>query len=163
MVSWTYLRFYKPAFPDLDTAQSPALRGDASDSFAFTNLFPEVMRPAISGISDSVFNLLVAVRVCTPFSAEAQQHAGGRDMYQSRAQGSSRAETERRRALALKALDQRLNDAAKRAPVVVPQPKEMVKGGVMSQPRGEGVMEVGGGGGMLGETRYEPEEERTGN
>ena len=31
---WTYLRFYKKTFPDLEDGQAPALKGDASETFA---------------------------------------------------------------------------------------------------------------------------------
>lgn len=38
--SWTYLRFYKTAFPDLDSSQPTSLRGDASETFALAEFFP---------------------------------------------------------------------------------------------------------------------------
>ncbi|OAA67176.1 rhomboid family protein [Niveomyces insectorum RCEF 264] len=70
LVSWTYLRFYKSVFPDLDSAsQMPALRGDASETFALAEFFPGPVKPLVAAVSDAVFNVLVAVRLCTPFTA----------------------------------------------------------------------------------------------
>ena len=157
IVSWTYLRFYKPAFPDLDTNQGASLRGDASETFAFAEFFPDVARPAISGISDQIFNLLVTLRICTPFSQADHQASRGETAYVGRsAAGSSRAETERRRALALKALDQRLNAATAAAAARPPQPPAAGQGDVSTQPKvTQPAMTASGN--MLGETHYNPE------
>ena len=130
LTSWTYLRFYKSAFPDLDASQGPSLRGDASETFAFAEFFPAPVKPLVAAVSDAVFGVLVALRVCTPFSAadisaRAAAAASGSDGYhhmhhggghgQRGAAGGTRAEAERRRALALRALDQRLHVAAANA------------------------------------------------
>lgn len=111
-------------------------------------------------MADAVWAALVAVRVCAPFQGDDSNSSGGSGAagaapYAARApQGSSRAETERRRALALKALDQRLQAAT--AAREQPQPREAVEGGVVAQPLvGGGGMEVEGGVG--GETRGGPE------
>src|ERR1700710_1711630 len=69
MTSWTYLRFYKAAFPDLETSQPSSLRGDASESFAFAEFFPEPAKPFVSAFSNQVYTVLVSLRICTPFSA----------------------------------------------------------------------------------------------
>ncbi|KAK1782991.1 eukaryotic integral membrane protein-domain-containing protein [Copromyces sp. CBS 386.78] len=116
ITSWTYLRFYKAVFPDLDQSQTSSLRGDASETFAFAEFFPGPVRPLVAGISDNVFNVLVAMRVCAPFtqdhiSAARGDNAFSHHSHQRGAPGSARAEAERRRALALKALDQRLHAA----------------------------------------------------
>lgn len=37
---WTYLRFYKKTFPDLESGQSPSLKGDASETFAMYGSHP---------------------------------------------------------------------------------------------------------------------------
>lgn len=134
ITSWTYLRFYKSAFPDLDVSQGPSLRGDASETFAFAEFFPAPVKPVVAAISDAVFKIFVAVRICTPFSAAdistraAAAAAAGGDGYHMHHHGSghhggggraggggTRAEAERRRALALRALDQRLHVAAANA------------------------------------------------
>lgn len=126
LTSWTYLRFYKTVFPDLDSSQSPyssssSLHGDASETFAFSEFFPGPAKPLVAAVGDQVFNILVSLRLCTPFSqAEVSAAAAGPGGYhhnnhnhnhRGAAPGSARAEAERRRALALKALDQRLHAA----------------------------------------------------
>ncbi|KAK1836174.1 eukaryotic integral membrane protein-domain-containing protein [Podospora conica] len=175
-VSWTYLRFYKPIFPDLDASQPASLRGDASETFALSEFFPGPARPAVAALSAQVFDLLVALRLCTPFSAAdisaAARAAAGGDNSGSRAPGSARAEAERRRALALRALDQRLHAAtagsAQRAQsaavpaAAVKQPAPSATGPtvkVQPQVGSQGVMQAGGG--LLGQTNYNPEGERS--
>lgn len=125
MTSWTYLRFYKKQ-PDLSTAGTGnnQLRGDASETFAFSYFWPDVMQPPVAAIADGIYNALVAIRVCTPFSAEDVEI--GNEQATARGEGglpnllnhggsrngrSKQEEAERRRALALKALDQRLHAA----------------------------------------------------
>lgn len=100
------------------------MKGDPSETFAFVSFFPDVFHPVLAPICDSVFNALVQLKLCTPFSDSAietaTENAASRSegglpsiMNQSGgAGGGKRAEAERRRALALKALDQRLNAAA---------------------------------------------------
>lgn len=164
MVSWTYLRFYKTAIPDLDISQPSSLRGDASETFAFTEFFPDAAKGPIGIVSSIVYNFLVAIKICTPFSpADA---SASRDSFTHRsAPGSTRAETERRRALALKALDQRLHAAQAGLPMtaktpqppstavtdVTVQPKPSTQTAMTSQPSN-----------MLGETSYLPEREGEG-
>ncbi|KAK7748010.1 hypothetical protein SLS53_001262 [Cytospora paraplurivora] len=120
LTSWTYLRFYKTVFPDLDASQAPysSLRGDASETFAFAEFFPGPVKPLVAAAGDHIFNILVSLRLCTPFS-QADVSAAGTGYHghnhshghRGAAPGSARAEAERRRALALKALDQRLHAA----------------------------------------------------
>lgn len=111
IVSWVYLRFYKAALPDLETSQPASLRGDASETFAFAEFFPDPVKPVIAALSNQVYDVLVSLKICTPFS-QADVSASRGDTYVQRgAPGGARAEAERRRALALKALDQRLNAA----------------------------------------------------
>ena len=174
LVSWTYLRFYKVAFPDLDTSQAASLRGDASETFAIAEFFPGPVRPLITAISDQVFNLLVAMRLCVPFSAADISAARGDHHHtftHRGAPGSARAEAERRRALALRALDQRLHaataTAAARAqsapvpPAVIPPIPSATGPTVQSQPQAASQNPMtapqAGSGGMLGETNYNPD------
>jgi len=127
MTTWIYLRFYKKQ-PDL-TGNSTSIKGDASETFSFATFFPNVVQPPIAAVCDQVFDLMCALKLCTPFSDEAielsnQQAASRGDaglptfVRQSRGKVgmSKREEAERRRALALRALDQRLNDAASSQP-----------------------------------------------
>ncbi|CAG8493320.1 2199_t:CDS:2 [Cetraspora pellucida] len=87
------------------------LRGDRSETFSIASFFPEFMQPPIKIISKLVFNILVLLRCCKPikrrrfaFDLESSLHVNASPM-----PGSARAEAERRRALALKALDKRLH------------------------------------------------------
>jgi hypothetical protein len=160
LTSWTYLRVYKTVFPDLDTSQSASLRGDASETFAFAEFFPNPVKPFVAAFADQVFEVLVAMRLCTPFSQAEMSAARGENFLQRGAPGSARAEAERRRAIALKALDQRLHaassNAASRAgaeppsqptgPAVETQPAPSTQTAMTSQP-----------GPMLGETKFEPD------
>jgi hypothetical protein len=174
LVSWTYLRFYKAVFPDLDSSQSSSLRGDASETFAIAEFFPGPVRPAVTSISTQVFNMLVAVRLCVPFSAADISVARGdhHHTFSHRgAPGSARAEAERRRALALRALDQRLHaataNAATRAqnapvpPAVAPPIPSATGPTVQSQPQAHGhnamTAQADGGSGLLGQTNYNPD------
>ncbi|KAL8730320.1 MAG: hypothetical protein Q9181_004707 [Wetmoreana brouardii] len=126
MTSWTYLRFYKIQ-PDLLNASTGnnQLRGDASETFAFAYFWPDAIQPPVAAMTDGIYNVLVAFRVCTPFSAEDVQT--GNEQATARGEGglpnilnqggsrhgrNKQEEAERRRALALKALDQRLHAAS---------------------------------------------------
>lgn len=170
VTSWTYLRFYKRQ-PDLTgtSTNGSGIKGDASETFAFACFFPDAVQPIVSFISDRVYSILIAVRVCTPFSAEdiasgneqaiARGEAGLPSLLNptGRSDGRSmgkREEAERRRALALKALDQRLQAAsANRTPHTpssssVP-PRSNQQSTVPAVPPGQS---------MLGETNYVPDQ-----
>ncbi|EJP62117.1 Rhomboid-like protein 19 [Beauveria bassiana] len=157
LASWTYLRFYKTVFPDLDASQPTSLRGDASETFAFAEFFPAPAKPVVSAVSNQVFDVLVAVRLCTPFSATdvLQRRGGGGGS--GGAPGGARAEAERRRAIALRALDQRLNAASNAAGKQAPQPASQTAGPpVHTQPQTtQAAMTTEGQ--VLGETKFEPE------
>ncbi|KAH8687759.1 eukaryotic integral membrane protein-domain-containing protein [Tricladium varicosporioides] len=154
-VSWTYLRFYKSAFPDLEASQSTTLRGDASESFAFSEFFPDPIKPLIASISNEIFKILVAFRICTPFSQADVSASRGETIVQRGTPGSARAEAERRRALALKALDQRLHAATAGPSKPKPPPPTVAGPSVQIQPQ-PNVQEPAT---MLGETNYVPERE----
>lgn len=157
ITSWTYLRFYKPVFPDLDSSQPTSLRGDASETFAFAEFFPAPVKPFVATVADQIFDVLVSLRLCVPFSADASGSRGD-SFVQRGTPGSARAEAERRRAIALKALDQRLNAATANAtrlppsqpsgPTVQSQPQSSTQTAMTSQP-----------GPLLGETKFEPDHE----
>ncbi|KAL9941201.1 hypothetical protein D7B24_005803 [Verticillium nonalfalfae] len=173
LISWTYLRFYKTVFPDLDASQSAGLRGDASETFAFSEFFPGPVKPFVAAAANQIFEVLVAMRVCTPFSQDsvsAARGGGSGSFIQRGGPGGARAEAERRRALALKTLDQRLyaatagrgahqstssSTAAAAAPPAQPtgptvqsQPQPNTQTAMTSQPAA-----------MLGETNYTPDQE----
>ena len=125
LVSWIYLRFYRVSELSSATAtggEGLKLKGDASDTFAFVAFFPDAVHPYLAPFCDNVYATLVQLKVCTPFSDEAievgNENAASRSegglpsLMDGRGGSGRRAEAERRRALALKALDQRLNAAA---------------------------------------------------
>lgn len=132
LTSWTYLRFYKRQYDLSSTSTSgegSTLKGDASETFAFAMFFPDAIQPPIIFVSSQIYNLLIAVKICTPFSTEeiassneqaaARGEAGLPSLLNNAGRGRSmvkREEAERRRALALKALDQRLNVASANRP-----------------------------------------------
>jgi membrane associated rhomboid family serine protease len=126
ITAWTYLRFYKRQ-PDLSgtATGSQGLRGDASETFAFAAFFPDKIQPPIAFVCDHVYTLLINMRICTPFSNEdietgnqqaaARGEAGLPSLLNNGGRTGKgtgkREEAERRRALALQALDQRLSAA----------------------------------------------------
>lgn len=136
--SWTYLRFFKKQADLAGTGTSSMLKGDASETFAFAYFWPDIVQPPVAAIADGVYNAFVAVRILTPFSAEdvetsnVQATARGEGGLPSLLNpggrrgggGGKREEAERRRALALKALDQRLHaaTASKGQPAAASQP-----------------------------------------
>jgi len=156
-VSWTYLRFYKPAFPDLDTAQSSNLRGDASETFAFSEFFPDPLKPTISVFSNAVYQILISLRICTPFSDA--DIAASREELSLQRPGSVRAEQDRRRALALKALDQRLHAATASVKTQAPPPPAPSGPSVQTQPTPVAQTAMSNpSGALLGETTYDGDE-----
>jgi hypothetical protein len=129
LTGWLYLRFYRISdIGATESATGGVMKGDPSETFAFVSFFPDVFHPVLAPVCDSVFNALVQLKLCTPFSDSAIETAtenaasrseGGLPSIMNQPGGAAggggggkRAEAERRRALALKALDQRLNAAA---------------------------------------------------
>jgi hypothetical protein len=155
LTAWVYLRFFRVSpLVSAATGDGSVTKGDASETFAFAHFFPEPMHTPVAALSDGVYNACVSLGVCTPFSE--QDIDAGNEQASARAEGGlpsimnpssrggkgggTRAEAERRRALALKALDQRLHAAAARGPTTASP--------AAPSPSGPS---------MLGETTYEPE------
>lgn len=125
LTGWTYLRFYKVQTDFSGTSTGGAkIRGDASETFAFAYFWPDVVQPPIAAVTDSIYNALIALHICTPFTAEDIETSNEQSIMRAegslpsllnqddRRGGGKREEAERRRALALKALDQKLSAAA---------------------------------------------------
>lgn len=104
--SWVYLRFYKPAIPDLGVQMS-AIRGDASETFALSQFFPEVLQGPIDWVATITFDALVSLGICVPFGQDPSDQRNEMG-HRTAGTGVGRAEAERRRTLALRALDQKL-------------------------------------------------------
>ena len=138
LTSWIYLRFYRvaPSLATSATGEGSLTKGDASDTFAFSHFFPDSVQHLIDPLCDSIYKSLVAFRICTPFSEDDVD--AGNEQATARAEGGlpslmdpsgrggrtgvRREEAERRRALALRALDQRLNAAAANRANAAPDP-----------------------------------------
>ena len=125
MTSWIYLRFYRRTrlLSTTITGDGSIIRGDASETFAFAHFFPDPLYMPVSVVSNFLYDCLISLRICSPFTAEDvdasnEQAIARRDFElpattrQGQYEGTNRREeAERRRALALKALDQRLHSS----------------------------------------------------
>ncbi|KAF9419841.1 hypothetical protein BGZ94_009292 [Podila epigama] len=107
-ISWIYSRFFRV---------QDGIRGDRSEEFSFASFFPSFLQTPVKHISNASFGILVRLGICSPtgfggsfrYDLENPQMSGlGHTFTQP---GSLRAEAERRRALALKALDMRIHAA----------------------------------------------------
>ncbi|KAG5651420.1 hypothetical protein H0H81_008704 [Sphagnurus paluster] len=97
-VGWIYLRFYKKNTGEggVDTY------GDRSETFSLVSWFPPFMHKPLTLLGNLVFNLATRFHLIPSSSGDLESGA------YAQVPGSARAEAERRRAMALKALDQRL-------------------------------------------------------
>jgi hypothetical protein len=111
-VAWVYLRFFK-------LSENGEYRGDRSETFAFQYWFPPIIRPYILVLSNHVFRLAVRARLVQPWD-----DAMGTPYAVLPGPGGARAEAERRRELALRALDARMatSSPAPTAPPAAAQP-----------------------------------------
>jgi hypothetical protein len=118
LLTWIYLRFYKLNIHDsLPTTAGAAIpnvvpRGDASETFSFASFFPDPIQPPIHAAGSIIFNILVKIGMCRPWSqgdielsnSRAEQREGGAaytlgssNRTNAAPPGSARAEAERRR------------------------------------------------------------------
>ncbi|KAG0707486.1 eukaryotic integral membrane protein-domain-containing protein [Suillus ampliporus] len=104
-VSWIYLRFYKRNVGD--SLGGVVAYGDRSETFALTSWFPPFLHTPLSMLGNTVYKLATRFHL-VPTSVPHDVESGG----YSQVPGGARAEAERRRALALKALDQRLANSS---------------------------------------------------
>lgn len=108
LVAWVWLRFYKKNV--VDVVGGGPTYGDHSETFAFVHWFPPFIHTPITLLSNTAHGL--ATRFHLIPSAEEDLESGG----YAPVPGGARAEAERRRAMALKALDQRLASSQSPAP-----------------------------------------------
>jgi len=99
VVSWVYLRFYQ--------VHSNGSRGDFADSFAFATLFPNVVQPPVSVLSNTVFSLLVKCKICK--KPVRRYDVGAPAGITISLPGAESQDAERRRQIALRALSERLS------------------------------------------------------
>lgn len=132
LTSWTYLRFYQTQV-ELSgaTTASVKIRGDASETFAFAYFWPDLIQPPIAAFAGRIYEVLIALRICTPFAAQDIESSNepsttlGESSHHTMLSPEGRhegrkEEADRRRALALKALDQRLSAASAKHHIASP-------------------------------------------
>jgi len=108
LVSWIYLRFYKKNTDN--TVGGVDTYGDRSETFAFVHWFPPFLHYPVSVASNVTYAVAVRLHLVRPSPTSNQDlEAGGS---YNLLPGGARAEAERRRAMALKALDQRMANSA---------------------------------------------------
>ncbi|KAJ3289872.1 hypothetical protein HK104_007162 [Borealophlyctis nickersoniae] len=101
VTSWVYIRFFK---------LQDGIRGDRSEAFSFASFFPDFLHPFIKPLSNSTFALFCRLGLCKPMGPTSALD-GARSPTVPPLAGTDLAEAERRRALALRALDMRLAQA----------------------------------------------------
>eukprot|EP00088_Acartia_fossae_P021424 TRINITY_DN22882_c0_g1_i1.p1 TRINITY_DN22882_c0_g1~~TRINITY_DN22882_c0_g1_i1.p1 ORF type:complete len:361 (-),score=22.62 TRINITY_DN22882_c0_g1_i1:49-1131(-) len=100
VVSWIYLRFYQ--------VHSNGSRGDMADSFAFATLFPNVIQPPVSIISNIIFSITVKIGLCKKPIRRYDVGAPSGITISLPGAGDGQ-DSERRRQIALRALSERLS------------------------------------------------------
>mmetsp|Transcript_30521 Transcript_30521/g.58768 ORF Transcript_30521/g.58768 Transcript_30521/m.58768 type:complete len:312 (-) Transcript_30521:178-1113(-) len=92
--SWVYLRFYQE--------RSNGSKGDMSDAFAFSSFFPVLLQPVIDNLTTPIHKILCPGHSAIPYSLGAGPLPG-----------SDTSEAQRRRERGARALEERLNAAAR--------------------------------------------------
>lgn len=115
LISWAYLRFFK--------MNESGIRGDRSETFSFVSWFPPFLHKPVTIISNFLYGIFLRLGVVKPWQYSAMGDLelgvgsglpsmsvgiGGTSANSAGATSTTRAEAERRRAMALKALDQRV-------------------------------------------------------
>ncbi|KAK9500168.1 hypothetical protein O3M35_001480 [Rhynocoris fuscipes] len=103
LVSWTYLRFYQH--------HSNGSRGDLADNFTFSSFFPNVLQPPISIVSNTIYSGLVRLGLCRKTVRRFDMSAAPTGVTVT-LPGNDSHDMERRRQIALKALNERLGKAS---------------------------------------------------
>jgi len=114
VISWVYLRFYQ--------MHANGSRGDTADGFAFASFFPNVIQPPVAVFGNTLFSLLVRLKVCKRqirrydvssggLSGGSVHGGAGAGSISISLPGVENHDTERRRQIALKALSDRLSKA----------------------------------------------------
>lgn len=129
LVSWIYLRFFQPnvvdpALPNPNGVVGvQKIYGDASDTFSLVHFFPDALTPILSPIFDQFYELAIQLGLLTRFDQadveESNARAGRRAAGipgSSAASSDARNAAERRRQVALKVLEERINDDSRAEP-----------------------------------------------
>ncbi|KAF7311074.1 Eukaryotic integral membrane protein [Mycena chlorophos] len=99
-VGWIYLRFYKKNTSD--SVGGVDTYGDRSETFSLVSWFPPPVHYPLTILGNTVYSLATRLHLIPTAGPDVET-----GLY-NQSPGSARAEAERRRAMALKALDQRL-------------------------------------------------------
>ncbi|KAF2070929.1 hypothetical protein CYY_007753 [Polysphondylium violaceum] len=96
LISWVYLRFYQ---------KKGGVRGDLNESFSFATFFPDPIQQPVKVLSNIVYQILLKIRLCpvgdSSILPTTTSNSNNNLSYNS-------ADIDRRRALAMKALEQRM-------------------------------------------------------
>ncbi|XP_048741794.1 transmembrane protein 115-like [Ostrea edulis] len=101
LISWTYLRFYQK--------HSNGNRGDMADQFSFSSFFPSQLQPIIAIVSNTVFLALVKIKVCKKPQRKYDISSTSNATITITLPGTDPNDAERRKNVALKLLNERLN------------------------------------------------------
>ncbi|XP_071081810.1 transmembrane protein 115-like [Haliotis cracherodii] len=99
VVSWVYLRFYQK--------HSNGNRGDMADNFTFASFFPRQVQPLIAILSNTIFMGLVKIKLCK--KPQRRYDVSSPSTITISLPGTDPQDAERRRQVALKALNERLS------------------------------------------------------
>uniref|UniRef100_T1IMS9 Transmembrane protein 115 n=1 Tax=Strigamia maritima TaxID=126957 RepID=T1IMS9_STRMM len=97
LVSWLYLRFFQP--------HSNGSSGDIAESFTFASFFPNVLQPPIAIVCNTIYEFLVKLKICH----KPIKHTAIPSSITISLPGTDPHDAERRRQIAIKALNDRLN------------------------------------------------------
>ncbi|ESO91160.1 hypothetical protein LOTGIDRAFT_105656 [Lottia gigantea] len=99
VVSWIYLRFYQK--------HSNGNRGDMADNFSFGSFFPSQLQPIVGILANTIFLGLVKLKICK--KPQRRYDVSSPTTLTISLPGTDPQDAERRRQVALKALNERLN------------------------------------------------------
>eukprot|EP00668_Euglena_longa_P004780 GGOE01005586.1.p2 GENE.GGOE01005586.1~~GGOE01005586.1.p2 ORF type:complete len:152 (-),score=29.57 GGOE01005586.1:130-585(-) len=126
LFGWIYLRFFQAK--GMAMKDGSAVYGDLSDSGAFHMLFPDAFQPVFALIGGVMYNALRALRCCDRWHQQYQEQLQSLPCVDqdalifsdsnrgSQTVSTSTAAAERRRKLALEALEARLKDVKRPLP-----------------------------------------------
>ncbi|KAM9948684.1 hypothetical protein ACTFIT_009882 [Dictyostelium discoideum] len=100
-IAWIYLRFYQV---------KSGVKGDLNESFSFYTFFPDPVQAPIKVISNIVFKILCKLSICSSsrFSNQSILPTTNNNNINNNDDSYNVADMERRRALAVKALEERM-------------------------------------------------------
>ncbi|KAH3868047.1 transmembrane protein 115-like [Dreissena polymorpha] len=128
LISWIYLRFYQK--------HSNGNRGDMADNFSFASFFPSKFQPVVNILANTVFSFFVKVKICK--KPQRRYDVSSPTTITITLPGTDPQDAERRKNLALKALNERLNKTAESSNTSWPSlDDEEVTSPVESSPKGD--------------------------